>query len=410
MTAAAQARIMLALRNLLRHRSRTVATITAIGIGVACMILAGGFVKDIFIQLGEATIHSQTGHIQLARQGFWAARARASDMHMIDSPDKLKENLARLSGLDQVVARVNFVGMLNNGKRDLGIIGDGIEPDGESKIGSFMRYIKGRALTNGDSDGMVIGQGIAKSLNLKVGDRITLLVNLSKGAINTMDFQIVGIFQSFSKEFDARAVRIPLAAAQELLDTRAAHLLVMTLQRTEDTDRIASSIKNIVQNESVEVMTWKGLSDFFEKTVQLYDAQFGVLRLIISFMVLLSVANSINMTLFERTKEFGTLLALGDRPKTVVALIMTEAVLLGLIGATVGMFFGCVAAWSISAIGIEMPPPPNSNLGYMALIRLEPTAVLTSGAIGFFATFLASIFPALRTAKLNIVDALRHGV
>ena len=410
MTILARAQVLLASRNLLRHRSRTAATITAIGIGVACMILAGGFVKDIFIQLGEATIHSQTGHIQLARQGFWAARSRASDMYMIDKPDELKKNLAGLSGLEQLVARVNFVGMLNNGKRDLGIIGDGIEPDGEAKIGSFMHYIEGRALTNGDKDGMVIGQGIAKSLNLKIGDHITLVVNLSKGAINTMDFQIVGIFQSFSKEFDARAVRIPLVAAQELLDTRAVHLLVMTLQQTEDTDRIASTVKKVVLNENIEVMTWKGLSDFFEKTVQLYDAQFGVLRLIISLMVLLSVANSINMTLFERTREFGTLLALGDRPKAVVVLIMTEAALLGLIGAIIGMIFGCIAAWTISAIGIEMPPPPNSNLGYMALIRLEPTSVLTSGAIGFCATFLASIFPAFRTAKLNIVDALRHGV
>ena len=410
MTGMVRAQVMLALRNLFRHRSRTTATITAIGIGVACMILASGFVTDIFIQLGEATIHSQTGHIQLAQRGFWAARSRASDMYMIDKPDELKMDLASISGIEQMVARVNFVGMLNNGKRDLGIIGDGIEPDGESKIGSFIRYIEGRALTNGDKDGMVIGQGIAKSLNLKIGDHITLVVNLSKGAINTMDFQIVGVFQSFSKEFDARAIRIPLAAAQELLDTRAAHLLVMTLQRTEDTERVASSVKNIVLKENIEVMTWKGLSDFFEKTVQLYDAQFGVLRLIISFMVVLSVANSINMTLFERTREFGTLLALGDRPKNIVVLIMTEAVLLGLIGATIGIVFGCIAAWTISAIGIEMPPPPNSNLGYMALIRLEPSAILTSGTIGFFATLLASIFPALRTAKLNIVDALRHGV
>jgi len=157
-------------------------------------------------------------------------------------------------------------------------------------------------------------------------------------------------------------------------------------------------------------MTWKGLSDFFEKTVQLYDSQFGVLRLIISAMVLLSVANSINMTLFERTKEFGTLLALGDRPQTVLTLILTEAILLGLLGATIGMAFGCFSAWSISAIGIEMPPPPNSNLGYTAVIRLEPMAVLASGTIGFFATFLASILPARRAAELNIVDALRHGV
>jgi len=403
-------RFSLAMRNLLRHRARTAATLAAISLGVATLILAGGFVKDIFIQLGEATIHSQTGHIQLAKQGFWAMRTRSPETHMVANPDEIKSSLAILPGVEQVVARINFSGMLNNGKRDLGVMGDGIEPDGEAKVGSFMRYIEGRPLTNQDVDGVVIGYGVARTLNLKIGDRVTLVISLAQGAVNTLDFQVVGIFQSFSKEFDARAVRIPLAATRELLDTKAAHLLVISLAHTEDTDRIASALRVKLTGSGIEALTWRELSDFYEKTVQLYDAQFGVLRLIIFLMVLLSVANSINMTLFERTREFGTLLALGDEPRRVFALVMTESVLLGIFGATFGMIFGCLAAWAISTIGIAMPPPPNSNLGYTALIRLDPASVLTAGAIGFFATFLASIFPAHRAGNLEIVDALRHGV
>ncbi len=402
--------LLLAIRNLLRHRARTAATLAAISIGVASLILAGGFVKDIFVQLGEATIHSQTGHIQIARQGFWAMRTRSSETHMIEKPDAVKASLATQPGVEQVVARINFSGMLNNGKRDLGVMGDGIEPDGEAKIGSFLRYIEGRPLAAKDLDGVVVGQGVARTLDLKIGDRVTLILNLAQGAVNTLDFQLVGVFQSFSKEFDARAVRIPLAATRELLDTEAAHLLVMSLAHTEDTDRIANAVREQLVGQGFQASTWRELSDFFEKTVQLYDAQFGVLRLIIFLMVLLSVANSINMTLFERTREFGTLLALGDNPRRVFGLIMTESALLGFFGAAFGMTLGCIAAWGISAVGIEMPPPPNSNLGYIALIRLDPMTVLTSGAVGFVAAFIASIFPAHRAANLDIVDALRHGV
>jgi putative ABC transport system permease protein len=145
----------------------------------------------------------------------------------------------------------------------------------------------------------------------------------------------------------------------------------MSLANTEDTDRIANAVRE--QVAGLEASTWRELSDFYEKTVQLYDAQFGVLRLIIFLMVLLSVANSINMTLFERTREFGTLLALGDNPRRVFRLIMTESALLGFFGALFGMMLGCISAWGISAIGIEMPPPPNSNLGYTAQIRLDPS-------------------------------------
>ena len=402
--------LLLAMRNLLRHRARTAATLAAISIGVASLILAGGFIKDVFVQLAEATIHSQTGHIQIAREGFWAMRARSPETHMIEKPDELKASLARRPGVEQVVTRINFSGMLNNGKRDLGVMGDGIEPDGEAKIGSFLRYIEGRPLTDKDIDGVVVGQGVARTLDLKIGDRVTLIINLAQGAVNTLDFQLIGVFQSFSKEFDARAIRIPLTATRELLDTKAAHLLVMSLANTDDTDRIANAVREQIAEHGFQASTWRELSDFYEKTVQLYDAQFGVLRLIIFLMVLLSVANSINMTLFERTREFGTLLALGDNPRRVFRLIMTESALLGFFGAVLGMILGCGSALGISAIGIEMPPPPNSNLGYIGLIRLDPVTVFTSGAVGFFAAFIASVFPAHRAANLEIVEALRHGV
>jgi len=386
------------------------ATLFAIVLGVASMILAGGFVQDILIQLGEATIHSQTGHIQLATPAYWASRSRTSDSLMINNPTAIKQVLATIPGIDQVVSRVNFVGMVSNGKRDLAIIGEGIEPDGERKIGSFIRYIEGRPLEQNDSNGMVIGQGIARSLNLQVGDSVTLIFSLSQGAINTADFQVIGIFQSFSKEFDARAIRIPLSASQELLVTNSAHLLVMALNQTKETDFVATAVRSAINEHGLSVKTWREISDFYEKTVQLYDAQFGVLRIIIFFMVLLSVANSINMTLYERTREFGTLLALGNRPRTVFVLIMIETALLGLIGAALGMLAGCLIASILSAIGIPMPPPPNSNIGYMALIRLDSTVILTSAAIGFGATVIAALYPAHRATKTTIVDALRHGV
>jgi putative ABC transport system permease protein len=127
-------------------------------------------------------------------------------------------------------------------------------------------------------------------------------------------------------------------------------------------------------------------------------------------MVLLSVVNSVNMTLFERTREFGTLRAIGDRSTDIFRLIVAECACLGLIGALTGMLLGSLMALLISAIGIPMPPPPNANLGYTALIRLDTISVLSAGIIGFAACLLASILPAHRVSKLDIGEALRHGV
>ena len=401
----------LALRNILRQRTRSAATLAAITIGVAGLILAGGFVQDIFIQFGEAIIHSQTGHIQVTRQGYGEGRNRAPEDYLIESPSQLTADIQEAAPqVHLAMARLGFRGILNNGKRDLGIIGEGIEPDAEANMGTYLRFLEGRALKNSDKDGIVIGDGVAKSLGLKIGDRITLVMTLSAGAVNTLDFELVGIFQSFSKEFDARAVRIPLEAAKNLMDTTAAHLVVVMLKDTGDTNTTVDALKSRLYKDGFEITAWNELSDFYEKTVELYNRQFGVLRLIILLMVLLSVINSVNMTLFERTREFGTMLAVGNRSDTVFKLIMIEGLCLGVLGALVGMALGCLAALAISAIGIPMPPPPNANMGYTAQIRIVPSIVLTAGAIGFAATILATFIPARRAAKLDIVEALRHGV
>jgi putative ABC transport system permease protein len=400
----------LALRNVFRQRTRSAATLAAIAIGVAGLILAGGFVQDIFIQLGEAIIHSQTGHVQITRTGYREGKGRAPEQYLIDRPELLKASLERTPGVALSMARLGFGGVVNNGRRDLGIVGEGIEPTAEADLGTFMRFVEGRALKDSDRDGIVVGQGVAKSLGLKLGDRVNLVITLAAGAVNTLDFEVVGVFQSFSKDFDARAVRIPLESAKLLMDTSSAHLIVLTLKRTEDTAAIVAALRSQLAGKGLEVTGWSELSDFYGKTVELYDRQFGVLRLIILFMVLLSVVNSINMTLFERTREFGTMLAVGDRPATLFKLIMSESLFLGALGAILGMLFGCLAAIAISAIGIPMPPPPNANLGYTALIRISPDSVVTAGAIGFIATMLATLIPARRSSRLDIVDALRHGV
>lgn len=403
-------RLGLALRNVFRQRARSAATLAAISIGVAGLILAGGFVKDIFVQLGEAIIHSQTGHIQITREGYREGKNRAPEAYLIEEPDSFKQKLEAQPGVDRVLARLSFAGILNNGKRDLGIIGEGVEPGGEAALGTYLRFIEGRALEDKDIDGIVVGQGVAKSLGLKVGQRITLVMTLSQGAVNTLDFELVGVFQSFSKEFDARAVRIPLSSARDLMDTRAAHVMVMVLKDTNATNPVTTSLRASLAGQKFDIAPWKELSDFYEKTLNLYDRQFGVLRLIILLMVLLSVANSVNMTLFERTREFGTMLAIGDRPGVVFRLIMTESFFLGLIGAALGMTLGCAGGWAISAVGIPMPPPPNANLGYTAVIRLLPADILTAGSIGFAAACLATLLPARRASRLSVVDALRQGV
>ena len=402
--------ITLASRNVFRQRIRTLMTLAAIAFGVAGLILSGGFIQDIFVQLGEAIIHSQTGHIQVFKRDFLDKGSRKPEKYLIPEPAKLAARLGELDRVSEVAARLNFTGLLNNGRRDLAVIGEGIEPDKEARLGSYLSITKGRQLSDSDEFGLLAGQGVAHSLGLEPGDHVTLVMNTTGGALNSLEFEVVGIFQSFSKDFDARAVRIPLLAAQELMLTEGANLLVVTLDDTAATDTVYQRVQQSIDTTLLDVRHWRQLSDFYDKTIQLYDRQFGVLEWIILFMVLLSVINSVNMSTFERQSEFGTLRALGNRPRDVFRLLMTESLVLGVSGATLGVFLGVSIALVVSAIGISMPPPPNANVGYTAYVRIVPAIVGKAWLIGFFATLLAAVLPARRTTRIPVVDALRQSV
>jgi putative ABC transport system permease protein len=405
---AAGALAALAFRNVLRHRGRTAMVLAAIAFGVAALIVTGGFVQDIYVKLAEALIRSQSGHLQIARGSYFEEGSRSPEKNLLRDPAAVAAAVARAEPGASSMTRLSFSGLLNNGRTDFPIVGEGVEPAKEAGGASQVKMVAGRPLAPDDQFAMVVGQGLAEALRLTPGDRANLIVSSVDGAMNTLDFEIVGVSQSFSKDYDARAVRVPLAAAQELLNTPGGNVVVVLLPATRDTERVAIALAADLNARGLAIRTWEELNDFYRSTVELYERQFLVLRLIVLVMVMLAVANAVNMTVFERAGEFGTVRALGRRSRQVFALVMTEALILGALGALVGVVAGLLVAVVASAIGIPMPPPPNSELGYTAQIEIVPSNVLGAFAVGIIATALAGIVPALRVARMPVVEALRQ--
>jgi putative ABC transport system permease protein len=400
----------LALRNVLRHKARSGMTLLAIITGIVGLILSGGFIRDIYTQLGEVLIHSQSGHLQIAKADYFEHGARSPEKYLINAPELFGKTIAATPGVNDVMGRLYFSGLINNGHSDMPIVGEGVDPAREARLGSSMRISEGRPLNDKDAHGAMIGQGLAHALNLKPKDWINLVVNTPDGALNSLEFQVIGVFQTFSRDYDARAVRIPLADAQELLATAGVNTLVVSLKSTGDTERVASQLASKAAAKGLEVKTWLDLNDFYSKVVDMYDVQYGVLRIIIVLMVLLSVVNSVNMSVFERVGEFGTMMALGNRRRRVFELIVLENTIIGLAGAILGVVIGIVLALLISAIGIPMPPPPNSDLPYIAHISIITSVVISAFMVGLFSTIVAALIPATRVYGIPVVDALRENV
>ena len=158
-----------------------------------------------------------------------------------------------------VMARVNFSGLANNSRADLPIIGEGVEPGKEARLGSATTMVAGRQLQDSDHYAAVIGEGVATALELKPGRYLTLTINTAEGALNTLEFKVVGVFRTFSKDYDDRAVRIPLAAAQELLFSPTIQSLVVSLDDTGATDMVTAALRKKLDKRATKLnhgMSW----------------------------------------------------------------------------------------------------------------------------------------------------------
>jgi putative ABC transport system permease protein len=399
--------LTLAARNIRRHTARTALTLSAIAFGVAALILSGGFVVDLLDQFAESLIHSQSGHLQIARHGYFDDGAGRPKDRLLSDQGPIRALLSAEPHVVETMGRLSFSALLNNGHADLPVIGNGIEPDKERRLGTSLTMIAGRQLADTDEYAILIGEGVASALQLKAGDHATVLASTIDGAMNTLDVEVVGIFRTISKEYDARGVLLSLRDAQALVQTGAVNVVVAYLAQTAQTVPVARRLAASLPPGGYDVKTWSELNDYYEKTAKLYDRQFGILLLIILLMVLFGVANSVNMTAFERLSEFGTMRALGNSGARVFWLIVSENVLLGIVGAAAGVTLGAVLAWAISAIGIPMPPPPNANVGYIARIRMDGGIVAIAAIVGLTAPILAAFWPAIVVSRVPVVEALR---
>ena len=403
--------MLLALRFLIREPRRTTIALFAIGFGVVALLLAGGFMEWIFWAMRESAIQSQIGHVQVMRRGYLELGIGDPYRFLMPANSPQQDYLKELAHVREVVPLVNFSGLISHGDATVSFIAQGVDPIREAVFSRGLLITAGKPLSPDDEQGVLLGEGLAENLGAGLGDKVVLLSTLSSGGINAVEGEVRGVFHTTSKDFDNAAVRLPLGLAQRLLQTAGVHRWLLFLDDTDFTDAIASKIKAhfAAEGADLEVIPWYHLADFYNKTVALFTRQLGVVAIIIGLIIVLSIANTMIMSVLERTREIGTLLALGKKRRQVLGLYLSEGFWLGIIGGLAGVGIAVLLAYIISAVGIPMPPPPGMKRGYSGEIMLTLPWVIGVWILAMFSAVLASLYPAWKASRMVIVDALRHG-
>ncbi len=267
----------------------------------------------------------------------------------------------------------------------------------------------GRNLQHAEEKSVLLGEGLAASLNARAGDHVVLLAKTISGSQNAVECVVAGTFSTSVKAYDDAFLRLPIDIAQQLVRTNGATTFVGILRRTDDTDKVVAALRPGLNSMGMSIFAWHEQADFYRKTVALFSKQVGVIRFIIALIIVLSVTNTLSMSVAERTSEIGTSLALGSRRMDILRMFLTEGVVLGIVGGALGLCIGALLAQLISDIGIPMPPPPGMAHGYVGQIRFSWPVALDALLLAGITTLVASVLPAWRASRMNIVDALRQG-
>lgn len=397
----------LALRNVLRQRRRSVIAIAAISFGVMAMMLAAGYIEWIFRANRDLAIDQQYGHIQVTKRGYQEA-GQANPFAFIMPPEGSHafSVLQHTPGVRSVAPRLVFNGLISHGDSTLSFLGLGIDP--QDPLSRSPIIVEGKTLDAAEPNGILLGAGLAANLGVKVGDTVVLLTNTPGGGINAIETKVRGLAATSLKALDDVMLRVPIALARKLLRVKGSHVWVVMLKRTALTNTVLTRLQNEPSLKPFEIVPWTKLADFYNKTVALFSRQLGVVKLIIAVIIVLSISNTMTMSVLERTVEIGTAMALGVRRKRILGLFLMEGAQLGVIGGTLGVLLGYLAGGAISAAGILIPAGPGFSRDVIATILITPRIVVEALLLAVATTLIASIYPAWRASRLVIVDALRH--
>ena len=327
----------LASRNLRRNTQRTVVATLTVAFGIVAFLLAGGFIAWIFDQMRESAIHSQFGHVQIVRPGYYEKGVADPYAFLLPEQSDALSLVGRLPGFRSLAPRLAFSGLISHGDTTIAFIGDGVDSVNEKPVSAQVNIVSGRNLEKDDEAAVILGEGLAHAMGVKPDDTVVLLVTTSTGGPGAVEVKVAGTFATTTKEYDDSALRLPIRVARKLMKVKGATSWVVLLDETERTDEATRYLAENLPKLDYEIVPWTALADFYNKTVVLFSKQVSVVKFIIGLIIVLTISNTQMMSVLERTTEIGTSLAIGLRRMTLMRMFIVEGALIGVAGGVLGV-------------------------------------------------------------------------
>ena len=408
---------VIALRNLARNRRRTLLSLLIVAAGTIGTLLTTGFIRFSFEGLREAIIHGGIGHIEVVPRSDIMESGPSAERPGLPGMTGWQELRSEIEARPHVLAAgavVQFTGMISKGERSAAVLAVADEPGRGRRMRFEVNLHGGAVLPDAPpyegEEAVLLGTALARNLGAGTGDVLTLLAITIDGTLNALDLRVAGLITTGLQDLDSRIVRMHLASAQRLLGTQNITSLVVGLDETSRTQEVQAELGRRLggREPALAVVDWKTRAPFYGQVESLYLGIFWFLGSVIFVLVCLSTSNTLMMSVMERVREIGTLLAIGTSRAQVAAIVLFEALWLGLLGALAGDLLGITLVAGINALGIQMPPPPGATGGIELRLATAPCDFAATVALMLVILGFAAAVPVRISIRLRIADALRH--
>lgn len=406
--------LRIALLNLQRNRRRSALSASIIAIAVFALGSAGGFGLYTYDSLKESTARD-TGHLTISTPGYFEKEEEMPLSNGLSNADSLMRDLMGLDSVRGVQPRIDFTGLVSNGSKSTIFAGIGVNEREFDMKGPFLDVRQGKTLSDRSSvrydpsePEVMLATDLARNLHVSIGDWVTLLATTTDGALNAYDFKVRGIYSTGVPELDKRQLYLHIDSAQSLLGSDRVSTLSVFLFETAKTEPVGQMLTKRLasQEQALQITPWQERAFFYLKVKDLYDRIFGIMGAVMALVVFVALFNTMTMSVTERTREIGTLSALGSYPNEIIGGFLREAGLIGLIGSVVGALACAALCALLMVVDVQMPPPPGRTDGYPLSIYFSWPLVLsaTLGVVGI--CLLAAYLSARKGVKKPITEAL----